>query len=279
MTATQEIGIYSHKPLSIRDCHLELIGVNFLVMFYKADKDMIERKDLSDSEKMLVMVLQGLSERQGYCFATNAKLAAMVGWSVDKLRNNLRTLGEKGIVAYTLEDGNRRKLTLPQGGVQFHTEGGVQNDTGGCEDLHRGVYENTQGGVQNDTPLHNRTIKRTDNTTIKREAPAYAAVMPWKTNSFSEIWQIWCKFRTTELRKPKYKEMGEQAALKKLSELAGGDEATAHKIIEQSIANAWQGLFELKTNKPQYNGQQPAVTDQLKRNLANSILNGDFKYD
>ena len=169
MTATQEIGIYSHKPLLIRDCHLELIGVYFLSMFYKANKNMMERKDLSDSEKMLVMVLQGLSERQGYCFATNAKLATMVGWGIDKLRNNLRTLSEKGIIEHELEDGNRRKLTLPQGGVQFHTGGGVQNDTGGCEDLHRGVCDSTQGGVQKCTPLHNRTINRTDNRTIKRD--------------------------------------------------------------------------------------------------------------
>jgi hypothetical protein len=113
----------------------------------------------------------------------------------------------------------------------------------------------------------------------KKEAPAYAVVLPWETDSFLHIWNIWCTFRTKELNKPKYKEMGEQAALKKLSEMAGGDEATAHKIIEQSIANAWQGLFELKTNKANYNGKEPAVTDQLKRNLANSILNGDFKYD
>lgn len=239
---------------------------------------MMERKDLSDSEKMLVMVLQGLSERQGYCFATNAKLATMVGWSIDKLRNNLRTLSEKGIVEHELEDGNRRKLTLPQGGVQFHTGGGVQNDTGGCEDLHRGVYESAQGGVQNCTPLHNRTINRTDNRTIKREAPAYAVVMPWETDSFLNIWNIWCKFRTTELNQRKYKEMGEQAALKKLGEIAGGDEATAHKIIEQSIANAWRGLFELKTNKLHHNGKQPAVTEKLMRDIADDIATGGWDF-
>jgi hypothetical protein len=101
----------------------------------------------------------------------------------------------------------------------------------------------------------------------KKEAPAYAVVLPWDTDSFLHIWNIWCKFRTTELNKPKYKEMGEQAALKKLSEMAGGDEATAHKIIEQSIANAWQGLFELKTNKPHYNGKRQPVTGELLHNL------------
>jgi hypothetical protein len=101
----------------------------------------------------------------------------------------------------------------------------------------------------------------------KKEAPAYAVVLPWETDSFLHIWNIWCKFRTTELNKPKYKEMGEQAALKKLREMAGGDEATAHKIIEQSIANAWQGLFELKTNKANYNGKRQPVTGELLHNL------------
>lgn len=216
--------------------------------FYKAHKDMIERKDLSDSEKMLIMVIQGLSEKQGYCFATNAKLSNMVGWSVDKLRNNLRTLVEKGIVAYELEDGNRRKITLPEGGVQFYTEGGVQNDTGGCEELHRGVCKSAQGGVQNHTPLHNRTSNRTSNRKVNRESSAEAVVFPWDSDSFRDTWDIWRKFRTTELGKRNYKPIGEQAALKKLCEMASGDETTARKIIEQSISNSWQGLFPLKNH-------------------------------
>jgi HD superfamily phosphohydrolase len=48
----------------------------------------------------------------------------------------------------------------------------------------------------------------------------------------------------------------------------------------QAAARNW--LHREKTyinSKPNYNGKEPAVTDQLKRNLANSILNGDFKYD
>ena len=109
----------------------------------------------------------------------------------------------------------------------------------------------------------------------ERRGAHLSVVMPWETNSFSEIWGIWCKFRTSELRKPKYKEMGEQAALKKLSEIAGGDEATAHKIIEQSIANGWQGLFELKNDKPQHNGNRTNARE-LAVNIANEIANGDW---
>jgi len=278
--------------------------------FYKASKEMIERKDLSDSEKMLVMVLQGLSERHGHCFATNAKLATMVGWSIDKLRNNLRTLGEKGIVAYELEDGNRRKLTLPQGGVQFNTEGGVQNDTGGCEDLHRGVYESTQGGVQNYTPLHNITINRTDNRTVNKE-PAQALdyefrffdsagneiqpeptqapkqekekvppkrkseiVLPWDTPIFIESWQLWKRYKKEEHRFNYKSEISEQAALKDLVKLSSGIESDAIEIIQTTMAKGWKGF---QSTKPQTNGRQQPNTEQLARSLADGIASG--KYD
>ena len=112
---------------------------------------------------------------------------------------------------------------------------------------------------------------REDREDRKKEGTHLTVVMPWDTNSFSEIWGIWCKFRTTELRKPKYKEMGEQAALKKLSELAGGDEATAHKIIEQSIANGWQGLFQLRNDKPQHNGARQPLDNLNMEDLAQWI--------
>jgi hypothetical protein len=257
--------------------------------FYKASKEMIERKDLSDSEKMLVMVLQGLSERQGYCFATNAKLASMVGWSIDKLRNNLRTLGEKGIVAYELEDGNRRKLTLPQGGVQFNTEGGVQNDTGGCEDLNRGVCESTQGGVQNDTPLHNRTSNITDNRPINRAE---------RVNADESDQDFFDNFSEAETEKekvpPKRKrfepptEMQVQAFFQTTASpnswsafynyyLANGWKVGKNPMKDwHAAARGWVAR-QNEFTKPQTNGRQQPNTEQLARSLADGIASG--KYD
>ena len=39
-----------------------------------------------------------------------------------------------------------------------------------------------------------------------------------------------------------------QAAYKQLYELSDGNPVTAMKIVEQSIASSWQGLFPLKQN-------------------------------
>ena len=41
--------------------------------------------------------------------------------------------------------------------------------------------------------------------------------------------------------------MSLKSAYEKLLKMAGGDYITAEGIIEQSISNGWQGLFELKT--------------------------------
>lgn len=49
----------------------------------------------------------------------------------------------------------------------------------------------------------------------------------------------------TKIKKP-MTERAKQLACTKLQELSGGDRHTAIMIVEQSIANSWQGLFPLK---------------------------------
>jgi hypothetical protein len=52
-----------------------------------------------------------------------------------------------------------------------------------------------------------------------------------------------------EIKKPFKGVISEQSQLKKLSKLSNGDQQTAIEIINQSISNNWQGLFEIKKQK------------------------------
>lgn len=64
-----------------------------------------------------------------------------------------------------------------------------------------------------------------------------------------------------KMRKQIKKPMTERAiqlAMKKLNDLSGGDNDKAIKILEQSIMNSWQGLFELKQNN---NGRKAGEID------------------
>lgn len=65
-------------------------------------------------------------------------------------------------------------------------------------------------------------------------------------NGFLKVWNDYLEMRV-KIRKPAT-ERAEELALHKLKELSGGVKEIAVKVVEQSIANSWQGLFPLKSD-------------------------------
>jgi len=68
------------------------------------------------------------------------------------------------------------------------------------------------------------------------------------SNAFASEWATWVKFRK-QIKKP-LKGESEQRNFNNLVKLSGGNEQTAIAIIDQSIAQGWTGLFELKQSQP-----------------------------
>ncbi len=65
-------------------------------------------------------------------------------------------------------------------------------------------------------------------------------VSPWR-----ELMRIWMEYKRS--RKEAYtSQMGANACLKKLQHLSGGSPELAQKIVEESMANNWAGLFPVK---------------------------------
>jgi hypothetical protein len=93
-------------------------------------------------------------------------------------------------------------------------------------------------------------------------------VFPFNSEKFLSTWKIWKDYRK-EIKKPIKGIISEQAALKNLSEISGLDEITAIKIIEQSMANNWQGLFELNIKN---NGKQVDKDEEYLRRCREAII-------
>ena len=81
-------------------------------------------------------------------------------------------------------------------------------------------------------------------------------------SSGTRIWDAWKSYKQDEHRKSYKSAKTEQQAINQLYELSGGNVETASKIVQQSIANQWQGLFELKTIK---NGNQQSTKSLRER--------------
>ena len=105
-------------------------------------------------------------------------------------------------------------------------------------------------------------VKEKDKDKVKEKV-----IMPFSSDEFIKWWGYWREYKSKEHKFKYASHVSEQAALKKLSELSNGDEASALKIIEQSIAEGWKGFFEVK--------QQPSTDMQdYKTELQNRISNG-----
>lgn len=76
---------------------------------------------------------------------------------------------------------------------------------------------------------------------IKSNTPPL--IFPFQSDNFKSMWNRFIEFRKS-IKKP-LKEISQQAQLLKLSKFS---EQVATEMILQSIANGWQGIFELKTS-------------------------------
>lgn len=77
----------------------------------------------------------------------------------------------------------------------------------------------------------------------KKESPKISKIVfPFDSEAFREKWDQWVEYRK-QIGKPLKSILAIQAGLRQLSKFP---EEKAMAMIEQSIANQWQGLFELK---------------------------------
>jgi hypothetical protein len=79
---------------------------------------------------------------------------------------------------------------------------------------------------------------------------------PFQSPAFMEQWARWLKYRK-DIKKP-YK--SDDSQQEQLNVLARYDEATAIEMIKQSIANTWQGIFEVKKDNYDRNTNQGTTT-------------------
>jgi len=87
-------------------------------------------------------------------------------------------------------------------------------------------------------------------------------IFPFDSENFIEAWNLWKQYKKEQFRFTYKSKISEQSALMQVDKYSGHDENIAIEIIKQSIANGWQGLFELKTNK---NGTAKEVTANRER--------------
>lgn len=90
---------------------------------------------------------------------------------------------------------------------------------------------------------------------------SFEIIMPFDSHEFIEMWEMWIQFRA-DIKKPYKSDLSIQAQFKKLSKYP---ESVAIEMIEQSIANGWQGIFEVRQNGNNKPGKAEKFMDEAAK--------------
>lgn len=118
---------------------------------------------VSDFACRLFSEVDSLSNKFGYCFATNSALAKSLGKSPSQISRTLSELEALNYINLVIEDGYKRKIYPKRDfrefeGIDENAEGGTQKCVGGYADLQRGVRKNSN---------HNKIINKDKPNKIK----------------------------------------------------------------------------------------------------------------
>lgn len=183
-------------------------------------------------ELNLLLYISSLTAEKGYCFASNQYFAEKFNTNEVNISRKIKKLEEKGYI--TIEYTKR-----------------------GCEIIDRKIrltkmltddYQKCQPTI-NKNVKDNNTIINNANNNIKKEniKEKKQLDLSFCNSQFLELINKWLKYKKE--KKQSYTQMGIEMFYKKLLTLSNNNLSVASEIINNSIANNYAGIFELKNNK------------------------------
>jgi hypothetical protein len=125
-------------------------------------------------------------------------------------------------------------------------------------------FKDFKGGKDKDKDMVKDMVK-------DKEGKNEKIKMAFCGDEIENAWDSWKEYKQVQY-KFKYKTLrSEQAAFDELVELSGNDLSTALKIIQQSMAKGWKGLFALKNEMPIQIGRQKSWYEQDLENKRKSF--------
>ena len=197
-------------------------------------------------------------------------------WKQTFNQSNARLVLECGITEPTLIKA--RNVLKQRGLIDFKAEKGRRNNTEytlkySNKTLNNfSISDSISDSISSEKALDNirykdkeedKTIKSTTNVVPKKATKPLFSLDFIDDENFKKLFEEWLDYKR-RVKHNSYKDQKQiELAYRKMYELCGGDIEMCRAIIEQSIANNWQGLFELKTQS--FNNQKTTVKNEQNK--------------
>ena len=237
--------------------------------------ELINYEGLKANSKILLLVLMTHRNREkGYAYPSQSTLIKKTGLSKNTLLKCLDELEKEGYIKRFKEKGENNKYYIDISFINSKVGTSVKIDTSSSIKINTGedvtsIKNDTGGSIKINTlkvrDISNKKEKENKKSNIDKIIEAYT-----KNDLLVEAIRDFIKMRST-IKKP-LTDRGLKGILNKLDIFATND-LDKVEILENSIMNCWQGVFELKNKKV------PTKVDTKNNNLVNpSICNSRRKY-
>ena len=221
----------------------------------KITNELIRSENLKANTKILLLVLMTYeNDNEGYSYPTHDQLMKTTGLSKNTLIKCLNELEEKKYIKRVRSSGVNNKYYISEN----------------IEEL-SSIKIDTRGSIKNDTLqvlyTSNKKEKEKSKTNLDEIIEAYT-----ENDSLKETIKDFIKMRKT-IKKP-VTDRSLKLTLNKLDQY-GRNDLEKIEILENSIMNCWQGVFELKNKK-----EPTAIGSDKNKNIKvnPSICNNGGKY-
>ena len=235
-------------------------------MFYtKINNDLLRNENLKANTKILLLVIMSYESKEGYSYPSHSRLIKETGLSKSTLIKCLKELEDLGYIISEKAAGNNNKYFIDSSikissskndsSTKNDTSSSTKNDTGVVLNLvHKNKQENKQ---KNNSDLEVIVEAYTDNKELRETIIDFI-----------------------EMRKSikkKLTERGLKGILNKLDKIALNDFEKI-EILENSIMNCWQGVFEIKkeAHKGAYQSKYNSSICSNSNNNSNMRVHNDF---
>ena len=233
-------------------------------MSYTVIDNEIIRADLKATQKIvLITILSYHNKERGYSYPSHSDL--MRDCCIKDKNTLIKAIKDLEALGYLRKEtikGVGNRYYIEEVGENKTTEkiSSVKNPTGGVWKTQLEVYEKPNTiNTKTNTKINTNNKKEKEKTNIDKIINAYT-----ENNSLVEAIKDFIKMRKT-IKKP-ITDRGLKMILNKLDQY-GNNDLEKIEILENSIMNCWQGVFELKNKKV-----PTAIGTQNKNNNVNPSI-------
>ena len=236
-------------------------------MFYtKINNDLLRNENLKANTKILLLVIMSYESKEGYSYPSHSRLMKETGLSKSTLIKCLKELEELGYIISEKAAGNNNKYFIDSS-IKISSsknDSSTKNDTSSSN-------KNDTVVVLNLVHKNKQENKQNNNSDLEVIVEAYTDNKELKETIIDFI----------EMRKSIKKKLTERALktiLNKLDKIALNDFEKI-EILENSIVNCWQGVFEIKKEAHNTGANQNYRYNSIcsnSKNNSNMRVHNDF---